>query len=334
MLVLPDAGHVLTRYLGFGYLGIVACSIILREVLVARNRATRFEEKMYNMFTFCIAYFSGSALSFVCVYAFRSADFAASWPLFVILLLCILVNETVSAHNFRLMLDVAVLFIALLFFSIFTMPTVVGIQNNIVFVGSIAVTIVASLIFIVILRTTSETAEQEYPRAIALAFGIPMFVGMLYFLNAIPAVPLSLHTAGVYHRVEKTESGDFIALTDDESSPWYTRLFERQTHYVSPGDDGVYFYGSVDAPALITAPLSHVWEKYNPQTKLWEEKLTIPFGIEGGRDEGYRAYSKKESIEDGLWRVTIKVDTNRVVGRRTFNVLHSKNTVFLKRVVL
>lgn len=335
MILLPDAGHALTLYIGFVYLGIVAISILFREMLVARNRATKLEEKIYNIFTFAIAYFSGSALSFVCVYAFRSADIQASWPLFVILLLCILVNETISAHNFRLTLDVTVLFIATLFFTVFNMPLIVGVQNNVVFLVSIGVTIVISLIFIMLLKKTSETADMESGRAVALAVGVPMFVGMLYFLNAIPAVPLALHTAGVFHRVEKNDQGEFIALIEEEeSSSFFKNPFARKTHYVSPQDDGIYFYGAVDAPAEITAPLSHVWEKYNNTTKHWEEKLVIPFSIEGGRENGYRAYSKKESIEEGLWRVTIKVDTNRVVGRKTFNVVYSKNTIFLQEVKL
>ena len=43
-----------------------------------------------------------------------------------------------------------------------------------------------------LLKKTSETAEKEAGRSVALAIGIPMFVGMLYFLNAIPAVPLTI----------------------------------------------------------------------------------------------------------------------------------------------
>ena len=335
MIMLPEAGHVLTRYIGFGYLGIVAISILLRELLVSRNRATKLEERTYNFLSFAIAYFSGSALSFVCVYAFRSADIAASWPLFVILLLCILVNETISAHNFRLMLDITVLFIANLFFTVFNTPLIVGVQNDFVFLCSVGASILVSLVFITLLRHTSETAETETPRALSLAFGIPMFVGMLYFLNAIPAVPLSLNTAGVYHKIEKNSAGEFVALTEAENkNPLFKNPFARTTYYMDQLDDAIYFYGAVDAPAKITAPLSHVWEKYDDTTKQWVAEAPIPISLQGGREGGYRAYSKKENITEGLWRVTIKVDTSRVVGRRTFYIVKSKQAIFLKEVKL
>jgi hypothetical protein len=49
-----------------------------------------------------------------------------------------------------------------------------------------------------LLRFTSESAEEEASRMYALSIGIPMFIGMLYFLNVIPAVPLSLANGGVY----------------------------------------------------------------------------------------------------------------------------------------
>ena len=89
----------------------------------------------------------------------------------------------------------------------------------------------------------------------------------------------------------------------------------------------------MNAPALLTAPLSHVWEEYDEATKQWNEKARITFTLAGGRDDGYRAFSQKEFVTEGLWRVTVKVDDNRIVGRVTFKVLKSQS-VPLKEVKL
>lgn len=335
MVLLPDAEHVLTRYIGLLYLVTVALSIMIREWVVSRNTASKAEQKLYSFFSFAIAYFSGSALSFVLVYAIRSADISVSWPLFIILFLCILANELISAHNLRLTLDVAVLFIAMLFFIIFNAPLLLHVQNDGVFGVSVAVSIVISLIYIVFLRKSSEVAEHEAPRSVALAVGIPMFVGMLYFLNAIPAVPLSLKHADVYHLIQKDEAGNYQALGDKLSYFDTLRgLIRPRTYTMYPGDDAVYFYSAVNAPALLTAPLSHMWEYYDEQTKQWIVATTISFGLTGGRDDGYRAYSKKENVTEGLWRVTIMVDTKRVVGRRTFVIKKSQEEGALIRSTL
>ncbi len=336
IVMLPDASNVLTRYLGYGYLFFVAFFIFIREWLISRNRASKWEGRVHGWLSFGIAYFSGAALSFVLVYAIRSADITASWPLFAILAVCILVNEVVSAHSFRLLLDMGVLFMATLFFTIFNAPFYLGVQNDATFAASVAITIVVSLVYIYVLKNVSETTEHETPKFISLAVGIPMFVGMMYFLNAIPAVPLSLKEAHVYHNVGRNEEGEFFALTEvrDGAFAFILDFINHPPHVMLPSDDGVYFYSSIEAPAAITAPISHVWEYYDESKKQWIESTTVSFDLTGGREDGYRAFSKKENVTEGKWRVTIKVDKKRVVGRRTFTILKKDEFIQLRETKL
>lgn len=318
-IMLPNIDDVMARYIGLVYLCSVALLIMFREWVVSRNTASEFEQKIYSLSTFGISYFSGSALSFILVYALRSAAFSVSWPLFVILLLCVIANESVSTHNFRFTLDVGVLLIATLFFIIFNTPLILKTQNDIVFGISIAVAIAISMLYVKLLKYSSETATHEAPRTYALAIGIPMFVGMLYVLNIIPAVPLSLKDSGIYHNVTREDGGSFIVETETD-----TRMlakYKTPIYHLSSTDSGVYFFSAVNAPAELTAPLSHVWEYYNEKTLKWIPSTTVAFDLAGGREDGYRAYSKKESITEGLWRVTVKVDSKRVVGRVKFKVV-------------
>jgi hypothetical protein len=159
-----------------------------------------------------------------------------------------------------------------------------------------------------------------------------MFVGMLYILNVIPAVPLSLSHAGVYHSVLRSSDGAFIVYKEKEDTSFIAKfmVFRTPTYHITSADKGVYFFSSVYAPADISAPLSHVWEQYDEKTKQWVERTVVPFGLEGGRKDGYRAYSFKESMEEGLWRVSVKVDAKRVVGRYTF-IVERKESVNLDR---
>lgn len=322
LIILPKAGHIETVLLGFLYLFIVAFSIALREWVISRNTASAAEQKAFSTLTFIIAYFSGSALSFVCVYTIRGAAFAVSWPLLLILLICILVNEIISSHQFRFTLDIGVFLLATLFFIIFNLPVALKVQNDMVFLLSLGVAVLVSLIYIYLLQFTSDSAYEESPRLYALALGIPMFIGMMYFLNVIPAVPLSLAGSGIYHSMERTDSGVFSGEREID-----TRMFKSlrlPVYHLSSADDGVYFFSSVEAPAELSAPLSHVWEYYNPDTKHWEEKTTIAFTLAGGREDGYRSYSQKQNVVEGLWRVTVKVDSNRIVGRVKFYIIQSE----------
>lgn len=320
MYMLPDPDNMVAIVIGLGHLFVVAFFIMFREWIVSRNTASSFEQKMYKISTFFILLSSGAALSFVLIYALRSAALSVSWPLFVILFICIFANEFVSTHSFRFSLDVGILLIAILFYIIFHFPLLLGVQNDITFAISIVVSIAISIFYIYVLRLMSETALDEAPRGYALAIGIPMFVGMLYFLNVLPAVPLSLKESGIYHNIVRTEVGEFIAKKEVEKNMNFFSRLKTLTYNLSPNDTGIYFFSSIDAPTKLSAPISHVWEYYDDETKEWIPTTTISFGLTGGREDGYRAYSNKENITEGLWRVTVKVDGNRIVGRVNFLV--------------
>lgn len=327
LIVLPDAGHAATIWIGIIYLGIIAVSISVREWVISRNTATEKERKIFSFLTFVIAYFSGASLSFVCVYAIRSAIFTVSWPLLLLLLICVLANELVSSHYFRFSLDVGVFLIALLFFIVFNMPILVGVQSDTIFLLSISVTVVFSILFVYLVSFMSESAKEEAPRMYALAVGIPMFIGMLYFLNVIPAVPLSLALAGPYHNIVRIENGTYRASQEKDTR--FLSSLRTPIFHINPSDTGVYFFSAVTAPAELKAPISHVWELYDDEKKTWTEKTRIEFSLEGGREAGYRAYSKKENTKDGLWRVTVKVDDKRIIGRVKFFISTSKDNVIL-----
>jgi hypothetical protein len=332
LVILPDAGHVATIWIGLVYLSIVGLSIGLREWVISRNTASKTEQKLFSLLTFAIAYFSGSALSFVCVYTIRSAIFAVSWPLLLVLFFCVLVNELVSSHHFRFTLDVGVFLIALFFFVVFNMPILLKVQNDMTFLLSTIVAIVVSLVYVYFVSFTSESAQEESSRSYALAVGIPMFIGMLYFLNVIPAVPLSLAQAGTYHSIIKSETGTFIASKEVDTR--FLAILRTPVYHFSPADAGIYFFSAVAAPAELSAPLSHVWEEYDEATHSWIERTRIEFTLAGGREDGYRAYSKKENVTDGLWRVTVKVDDKRIVGRAKFYIKKTDNQTELIQIKL
>ena len=325
LVILPSAGHIATIILGVLYLSIVGLSIAIREWVISRNTASHTEQKLFEFFTFAIAYFSGSALSFISVYAIRSAEISVSWPLLVILLLCVLANELIASHHFRFTLDVGVFLLATLFFVIFNLPVVLQVQNDMTFIISVGISMGISFLYLFILRFTSESAEEEAPKLYALAFGIPMFIGMLYFLNVIPAVPLSLSNTGIYHSIVRTDSGEFIVTKESD-----TRILQSvrtPIYHLSDSGNGVYFFSSVNAPALLTAPITHVWEYYDEGTHAWIERATVSFALAGGRKDGYRAYSQKENVQVGLWRVTVKVDAKRIIGRVKFYVVKNESDI-------
>ncbi|MBP6948965.1 MAG: DUF2914 domain-containing protein [Candidatus Pacebacteria bacterium] len=331
IIFLPDITHAITRYIGALYLIVIAFLIMFREWVISRNTASTLEQKIYSYATFGAAYFSGSALSFIFVYALRSSSFVASWPLFVLFIVCIAANELVSTHGFRLALDVGVLLIAIVFYVIFNTPLLMQVQNDTIFFISIIISIAVSLIYLYFLQFTSESAKHEIAKLYALGVGVPMFICMLYFLNVIPAVPLSLKEKGIYHSIVKDVDGVFLALGEKDTRILNT--YRTKIHHINDINSKVYFFSSIDTPAKLTAPVSHVWQYYDTVTDTWKDSTVISFDIYGGREEGYRAFSYKENITEGVWRVVVKIGENRIVGIQKFEVIRD-NSVLLESSTL
>jgi hypothetical protein len=331
-ITLPDPGAPLSKFLGFFYIGSLILCLLAREYVVSLNRASKLEQQLYSFLTLCIALVSGAFLSFVLIYYFRSAELIVSWPLFIVFIGIILFNEFISSHSFRFMLDLAVLFSSLAFFSIFNLPIFLNEQNDTVFVLSVLLAMFTSFLFLFLLSFSSEVAKVYSHKAYALAVGIPITVMVLYFNNIIPAVPLSLNQAGVYHAIEKV--GDtYLAKTEVE--PFYQGLLflkPKEFHY--DDSQGVYFFSSVKAPTELKAPLSHVWEYYDEKTKSWIETTVIKFPITGGREDGFRAYSEKNNLTEGLWRVSVRSGERRVVGRMQFKAIKAKGSIETKQIKL
>ncbi len=329
IFILPDIKGIEAKLIGLLYIVMVALFIYFREWIISRNTASSMEGKLFTLCSFVISFFSGSALSFVFVYSMRSAEITSSWPILFMLLLTMVINEFVSTHNFRFALDIGILFTATLFYIIFHMPEILHKQNDNVFLISIFITAIISLFYGQILRKLSHTANAEAPKTFALAIGIPMIVTMFYFLNAIPAVPLSIDKIGIYHNLIK--EGNNYKMAEETQSGWLSKIKTEDFHFTT-NDKAIYFYSSIDTPAEITAPISHVWEYYDNEKEKWIEKTTISFNIVSVRGGGYKTYSEKENITEGLWRVTVKVGSNRVIGRKKFNIIKSNDELKLNEV--
>ena len=52
----------------------------------------------------------------------------------------------------------------------------------------------------------------------------------------------------------------------------------------------------------------------------WQSRDRIGITVTGGREEGFRGFTKKSNYEPGKWRVQIETRDGREVGRLNFTV--------------
>ncbi len=316
-IFLPGAESTHTKEIGALYLSVVSLSILFREYIVSRNRATKAEGFFHSVFSYIISFFSGSLLSFVFIYFFRSASLAVSWPLFLILIIVMVLNEFFTSHSFRFLLDIGVLFIVQTFFVMFILPIFLQKQTDQIFLISIAISLIISLLYINLLKYFSEVLRDLLSDAYKISFAIPAVIVTFYLLNVIPPVPLSTKSAEIYHSVIRESDGSYTVVSESKSH--FSFFKTKEFHYME--GEKVYFFSAVSAPVGLQSELSHVWEKYDDANESWKVKLSVPYSLLGGRDGGYRSYSTIENLSEGKWRVSAKVGERRTVGMVYFNII-------------
>jgi hypothetical protein len=187
-----------------------------------------------------------------------------------------------------------------------------------VFLLSGALSLVLIVLYAAVLRVLHLKRFRESAWSTRTAIGlIFVSINILYFTNIIPPIPLAMKELGVYHSVIK-EGGVYV-LTE-ESREWWD-VWSYRTVHVSKGETA-YVFGSVFAPTKLETDITHVWERYDPDGDGWVEKDSVTFRIVGGRDGGYRGYSLKRDLDEGLWRVNVESNRGQLIGRIHFTVVH------------
>lgn len=298
------------------HLLVVAVFIVLINV---RERGMGDEAnptKEHFWYVNILQFFFGGLLSAYLVFYFRSSDIAASWPFLLILAIAFWANESLKRQYARLTFQLALFFLSLFSFAIFIVPILVHSVGPLVFLLSGAISLVTMLGFLYIMKYFSRGKIRMRMRAVVLSVAA-VFISMnvLYFAHLIPPIPLSLKDAGAYYSIRKTTSGYSVEY---ENLGWkkYFTLYPA----IHPNIEEVYAYSAVFSPTSLNTSVIHVWERYDESTEKWIEEGRVLLPITGGREGGYRTFSRRSALEPGHWRVKVETAGGATIGRIRFTV--------------
>ncbi|NGZ61128.1 MAG: hypothetical protein CV081_11600 [Nitrospira sp. LK265] len=167
-------------------------------------------------------------------------------------------------------------------------------------------------------------AERSRGEAIGVTVPAAALIGMLvgfYFLNWIPPVPLSLKFGGIYHDVKR--AGDQFELAFEKQ--WYEFWKRSDTTY--PSNQPIYCFTAVFAPVDLNTTIYHHWYFRPNSERPFVHADRIPLKISGGREGGYRAYSFKQGLDPGDWRIDVESQDGRIVGRVSVEVVGQAETI-------
>lgn len=161
--------------------------------------------------------------------------------------------------------------------------------------------------------------SERHKRVLIAPVAISALLSIAYIANWIPPVPLVLKQQIVC----KNFDNETYSCDADRLNFWQRNGFSQATIHKDEGDE-IYFMSSVYGPAELKAPVEFRWYYKEPSTgkfKLTDKISSSRMVIRGGRDAGYRSYSKKKNIPTGDYRVETAYKDGAVIGSTSFKVL-------------
>ncbi len=257
----------------------------------------------------------GGLFSAYAIFYSQSASFSTTAIFLGIIVAFLIGNEFLQTRYSSLKMLVSLFALVTLSFMTFFLPVLTGWMNSVVFVTGVLIT--GGIVWKIV-RLTLQGLPNVSLRAVFNisfpAFGLVILCTVLYFLNWIPPIPLSLTFGGIYHQIEKNH--DEYLLTY-EKGPWYD-IWKESNDRVGI-ESPVSCFSSVFAPVTLQTTIYHHWQ-WRPFDEHTSFSTTdrIPITITGGREKGYRWYTTKHRVQTGEWRVNVETEDGRILGRMTF----------------
>ncbi|HEY4525098.1 MAG TPA: DUF2914 domain-containing protein [Candidatus Paceibacterota bacterium] len=315
----------------FSYLVLAAACIVLLNYVESGKTRNSYVLSVAPFVPVAMQLAFGALFSgYLALYS-KSASIAVSW-IFVFAIAALLIgNERFRRSYTQLPFQVAILYTALFSFLIFILPVIFKSIGPAMFLLSGAVGLFVMTLFLLVLHSLMperfDPARTKIARIIAVLF---VTFNVLYFLNLIPPLPLALKDAGVYHSI--TRSG-FEYTLSYEPLPWYKRYFNYNTQFHRAPSESAYVFTSIFAPTGLETRVVHEWQYFDEPTGEWLTRTVVDFIISGGRDQGFRGYSQKGTLEEGKWRVNVKTQYGQLIGRVSFSVIDAPEIVSLETEV-
>jgi hypothetical protein len=255
-----------------------------------------------------IHFLLGALLSAYTVFFFKSSSLLVSFSFMGVLVALLVANESARFKALGLPFKFALLGLCYLAFFAYVVPVLIGQTGLAVFLFSMAAGCVplAAVAFLAV-------PDRKGKVLIPLGCVLVAFLAS-YLLRIIPPVPLSIPFMGVYHGVERTDSGYRLS---HERPFWRIWHNGDQRFRAQPGDK-VHIYFRVFSPSRFSDQVRMRWYRY--ENKGWALQDTIPIKIVGGREEGFRGYGFKTNYQTGKWKVQVETTDGREIGRIYFSV--------------
>lgn len=293
-------------------IGYTSNAIPQNAIVVHRRLLDReWSPALKQRFTWAVQFCFGGLFSALVVCYFKSSGSLASLILVVLLAILLVGNEFLQKKYESFGVSLAFFCLLGTMFLNFAIPHIV---HRIGFIWFLISSILSFSICIGIWKLSRRKRSILVAPAI-----ISISLIVAYIMNWVPPVPLVLKQKIPCQNFDKT------TYSCDIDAPTFLQkigLKEPSVHKLPNSE--VYFVTSVYAPAELKAELQYMWYFQNPNTHKYTltDKITSSrMVIKGGKETGFRSYTRKKNITPGKWRVEVAYKNGAVIGSGAFEVI-------------
>lgn len=269
-----------------------------------------WSETWKNRFSWAVQFCFGSLFSALVVCYFKSSGSIASLILVILLAVLLVGNEFLQKKYESFGVSLAFLCLLGTMFLNFTIPYLVHRIGLVLFVCSTLL----SLGICVFIQKVSRRSKKVLIAPIAISAALIT----AYVMNWVPPVPLVLKQQVACINFDKTD------YSCDVDAPSFLQKIGLQSSSVHRDPDmPLYYLSSVYAPADLKAEIEYRWYYKGPNDATYKLTDRVSSGrmrINGGREMGYRSYSKKTNAPAGKYRVETAFKDGAVIGALAFEV--------------
>lgn len=279
-----------------------------------------FLERYEDFFPLAIQFFFGGLSSAYVIYFSRSVSLSKTASFFIILLALLFANEFLKKRISNKYLQFSVYFFISFTFFAFMVPVFIKEINTTIFLfsGGISFSVTLLLILATFFVSPSTRAEIHLGKLIGLIIGIYAMINLFYFFRLIPPVPLALDEGIVAYQIRR-ENNDYVVTYEREEPYIFWR--DHCLRFSYNPNEKVYIFSSIFAPTDLEKSIFHRWQWYNETTDKWESVEDISYEITGGRDGGYRGYTYKNNVKEGVWKVAVTTEEELILGVIDFEIV-------------
>ena len=294
--------------------GLISLELIEHE---RELKAPKFLARVWPYREFVLQFIFGTLLNIYTIFYFKSSSALASFVFILVMGILLVLHEFRKFGRYQTHLHIGILSLCLISYCGLLAPILMGFLGPLPF---FVANFVAWLLVVAYRRWLEQVIDIRFEilkKTVTYPFAIVQigFV-LLYIFRVLPPVPLSVSYMGIFHAVEK-RAGEYV-LTYNRPAEYFWQHGD-QTFFAKPGDT-VHCFVRIFAPTRFKDELKVRWLFKDSKTG-WVSSDAIPLAIVGGREEGYRALTRKSNYQPGDWRVQVETADGREVGRISLTIV-------------